>query len=112
EEATRRLRMAARNDLLHVDAARPVGGDRLLRMGLNLSPHDPRVVVTSDTLAKVLPAYGPVCGLFAPPPAWPQRVGQQVLGLLRPHRRQRSPYDDFMLGFSRYLKLCDEFQEK
>src|SRR4051812_1345514 len=33
EEATRTLRMAARNDLLHVDAARPVVGARVLRLG-------------------------------------------------------------------------------
>lgn len=112
EEATRCLRMSARNDLLHVDAARPAAGSRLLRLGINLNPTDPRVWVTSDPLAKVLPVYGPRSGLIAPPPAWQHRVRQRVLGLVRPHRLTRSPYDDFMLGFSDYLKLCDEFQDK
>lgn len=112
EEATRKLRMAARNDLLHVDAARHVAGDRLLRLGINLNPTDARVWVTSDTLAKVLPVYGPRCGLLVPPPAWPERLRQNVLTLFRPHRLHRSPYDDFMLAFAEFLKLCDEFQEK
>lgn len=108
EEATRKLRMAARNDLLHVDAGRTIAGARLLRLGINLSPVDPRVLVTSDTMAKVLPVHGPRSGLLAPAPVWSQRV----LTLFRPHRLAHSPYDDFMLGFARYLKLCDEFQEK
>lgn len=48
EEATRRLRFKARNDLLHVDAfpSRPTQGYRILRLYVNLHPTDPRVWAT------------------------------------------------------------------
>src|SRR5262249_23476193 len=45
EEATRRLRLHARNDLLHIDAfpSRPTGGARILRLFANINPAEPRV---------------------------------------------------------------------
>src|ERR1700722_9353048 len=48
EEATRRLRHNARNDLLHVDAFpnRPARDRRILRIYANLHPSDPRVWAT------------------------------------------------------------------
>src|SRR5262249_22063207 len=44
EEAIRRLRLNARNDLLHVDAFpnRPARGRRILRVYANIHPSDPR----------------------------------------------------------------------
>src|SRR5262249_14440820 len=56
EEATRRLRLTARNDLLHVDAfpSRPTGGHRILRLFVNINLTDPRVWVTSDPFSKLL----------------------------------------------------------
>src|SRR5205807_1069566 len=52
EEATRKLRLTARNDLLHVDAfpSRPTNGYRILRLFANVNPTEPRVWVTSDRL--------------------------------------------------------------
>jgi hypothetical protein len=115
EEATRRLRPKARNDLLHVDAfpGRPSRGNRILRVFANINPREPRIWVTSDPFAKLLKRYGEAAGL-------PGRTGtrlldhlsQKVLGLFRPNVRRRSDYDLFMLRFHDYLKLHEEFQEK
>ena len=46
EEATLASRLQARNDLLHIDAFRdrPTNGRRLLRVFVNVNPHDPRVL--------------------------------------------------------------------
>src|SRR3984893_850996 len=65
EEATRRLRMTARNDLLHVDAfpSRPTNGHRILRLFVNINPVDPRIWVTSDPFGKLLDRYGAQAGL-------------------------------------------------
>src|SRR5438270_3183863 len=65
EEATRRLRQKARNDLLHVDAfpSRPTNGQRILRLFVNVNPVDPRIWVTSDPFAKLLERYGAKAGL-------------------------------------------------
>jgi hypothetical protein len=115
EEATRRLRAKARNDLLHVDAfpGRPSRGNRILRVFANINPREPRIWVTSDPFAKLLKRYGEAAGL-------PGRnrthllgkLGQGLLGLFRPHVGRRSEYDLFMLRFHDYLKLNEEFQEK
>ena len=45
EEATRRLRLTARNDLLHVDAfpSRPSQGRRILRLFVNVNLTEPRI---------------------------------------------------------------------
>src|SRR5258708_20760040 len=65
EEATRRLRHKARNDLLHVDAfpSRPTNGQRILRLFVNINPVDSRIWVTSDPFAKLLERYGAKAGL-------------------------------------------------
>ncbi len=115
EEATRRLRQTARNDLLHVDAfpSRPTNGWRILRVFANINPTEPRVWVTSDPFAKLLARYGEAAGLPSEPMAgWVRRVGQGMLGLFRPGRRQRSAYDSFMLRFHNYLKMNEAFQEQ
>src|SRR5205807_1350289 len=59
EEATRRLRLKARNDLLHVDAfpSRPTHGHRILRLFANVNPTEPRVWMTSEPFAKLLERY-------------------------------------------------------
>ena len=56
EEATRKLRPKARNDLLHVDAfpTRPTNGWRILRCFVNVNPSEPRVWMTSDPFARLL----------------------------------------------------------
>lgn len=115
EEATRRLRQTARNDLLHVDAfpSRPTNGWRILRVFANINPSEPRVWVTSAPFGKLLARYGREVGLPSEPMAgWMRRVGHGMLSLFRPGRRQRSVYDSFMLRFHNYLKMNDIFQEQ
>jgi hypothetical protein len=115
EEATRRLRQKARNDLLHVDAfpSRPTGGDRILRVFANVNPGEPRVWVTSDPFAKLLRRYGPAAGLpGSGGPGWMDRLGAGIRGLFRPGRPRRTPYDQFMLRFHDYLKMNEDFQER
>src|SRR5262245_31756985 len=65
EEATRRLRLTARNDLLHVDAfpSRPTNGKRLLRLFANVNPVDPRVWMTSDPFPVLFERYAREAGL-------------------------------------------------
>ena len=112
EEATRQLRHTARNDLLHVDnfPSRPSGGARLLRVFANINPSQPRVWMTSDPFPRLLERYGAAVGLPAREQGgWPQRLTQNVLGLFR---RQRSPYDAFMLRMHHFLKNNEQFQEK
>lgn len=115
EEATRRLRHNARNDLLHLDAfpSRPTQGRRILRLFVNVNETEPRVWVTSETFAQLLERYGPQVGL---PPGqggtWLRQLGENVLRLFQPGRPPRSSYDAFMRRFHHFLKAHDDFQER
>ncbi len=113
EEATRKLRLKARNDLLHIDAfpTRPTNGWRILRCFVNVNPDEPRVWVTSSPFARLLERYGAATGL--PGGAdWAMRVRDGVTRLFQPGRPARSPYDAFMLRFHDFLKANEEFQER
>jgi hypothetical protein len=115
EEATRRLRWEARNDLLHVDSSprRPTHGDRILRLGVNIHPQDARVWVTSEPFAKLLERYGEAVGLPRSQGfGWTWRLPHEMVDLFRPHRPRLSPYDAFMLRFHDFLKRNDDFQER
>lgn len=115
EEATRRLRQTARNDLLHVDAfpSRPTNGQRILRLFVNINPSEPRVWVTSDPFARLLERFGAQVGLPSRTgTAWTRRLGDQVLRLFHPRRPARSVYDSFMIRFHDFLKANDDFQER
>jgi hypothetical protein len=115
EEATRRLRATARNDLLHIDAFpnRPSQGRRILRVYANVNPSEARVWVTSHTFPALLARYGRAVGLPGRPGSgWLLRLGTDVLGAFRPREGRRSAYDAFMLRFHDYLKLSDDFQER
>ena len=114
EEATRRLRQTARNDLLHLDAfpSRPTNGHRILRLFTNINPVEPRVWVTSDPFAKLFARYGREVGLPTQDRVrLVDRLRRGVVGVFRPGRRDRSPYDAFMLRFHNFLKKNDQFQE-
>jgi hypothetical protein len=113
EEATRRLRLTARNDLLHVDAfpSRPTGGYRILRLFTNVNLTEPRVWVTSEPFGKLLKRYGKQAGLPTAEPGWAHWVRRGVRGLFSPGARNRSVYDAFMLRFHDFLKKNDAFQE-
>jgi hypothetical protein len=115
EEATRKLRLTARNDLLHIDAfpSRPTLGYRILRLYVNIHPTEPRVWVTSDTFDKLLAQYGSAIGLpnmFSEGWAW--RFGQGLLNVFQPGSNRRTIYDRFMLRFHHFLKSHDQFQER
>ena len=115
EEATRKLRLTARNDLLHFDAfpSRPSRGHRILRLYVNINPTDDRVWMTSDTFAKVLEKYGAHVGLPAQTPTpGCTALGQGLLGLFQPNALERTEYDEFMLRLHHFLKTNDEFQER
>jgi hypothetical protein len=115
EEATRRLRLRARNDLLHVDAfpTRPSNGCRILRVFINLSLTESCVWLTSDTFPRLLQRFAfraglPMRGLSL------TRVWQQVRDLPRILGRGRNPrseYDAFMLRLHNVLKENEPFQE-
>lgn len=114
EEATRRLRWTARNDLLHIDSfpTRPTHGARILRLFVNLHPTDDRVWATSDTFPTLLARYGEAVGLpVGNAASWTRWWRQRVLALFPPAQPRRSVYDDFMLRLHHFLKNCDEFQE-
>jgi hypothetical protein len=115
EEATRRLRTTARNDLLHVDAFpnRPTRGDRILRVFANINPVHPRVWVTSDPFSILLQRYGKVAGLPGEiRPTWLERIKDTLRRVFKPGRGERSDYDVFMLRLHDYLKHNDAFQEQ
>ena len=114
EEATRQLRLTARNDLLHVDAfpSRPTNGHRILRVFANVNPREPRIWVTSDTFGKLLERYGEEVGLPAQGPGLLNQIQNRLVRLFRPGKPLRSPYDSFMLRFHNFLKANSEFQEK
>jgi hypothetical protein len=114
EEATRKLRRSARNDLLHVDAfpSRPTNGWRILRIFVNLNPTADRVWVTSYPFAELLSRYGREAVLpGAESATWSRRIAERLLSLLRPGHAHRSAYDAFMLRFHNWLKASDEFQK-
>lgn len=115
EEATRKSRLTARNDLLHIDAfpSRPTQGYRILRLYVNIHPTDPRVWVTSETFDKLLRQYGTEIGLpNLLNEGWAWRFGQGLFSIFQPGSRQRSIYDRFMLRFHHFLKTSEHFQER
>lgn len=115
EEATRHLRLTARNDLLHVDAfpTRPTNGRRILRCFVNLNPTEPRIWVTSDPFPQLVqqfhgkPDFPGNTGL-----PWLGRVRDGIRHLFSAQRSHRSAYDVFMLRFHDFLKTNDHFQEQ
>jgi hypothetical protein len=114
EEATRRLRSSARNDLLHLDAfpSRPSNGWRILRLFVNIDRHDPRVWVTSDPFPILLERYGREAGLpAAGEDSWTAGLGRRVLGVFRPGAPP-SVYDRFMRRFHHFLKSKEAFQDR
>lgn len=114
EEATRRLRRMARNDLLHIDSFpnRPTHGARILRLFVNINPTDPRVWATSETFGPLFQRYGREVGLPGSGKGLAQHLGDRFLGIFDPKRRQRSSYDAFMLRFHHFLKANESFQER
>jgi hypothetical protein len=111
EEATRRLRQSARNDLLHIDAfpTRPTGGQRILRLHVNMHPTEPRVWVTSDSFAELLGRFGDELNRSGNPWSWKVRQGFMKFFQTGP---RSSEYDEFMLRLHHFLKGHDDFQDR
>lgn len=113
QEANRKAKQNARNDLIHVDSfpTRPTHGKRILRFFTNIHPSMKRVWKTG-------PAFPELARRYA-----------ESSGLLQQYRRQRNgrgwrealagmglpvkvhpAYDQFMHGFHNWLKANSEFQ--
>jgi hypothetical protein len=109
EEATRHMRLHARNDLLHIDAfpSRPTGGARILRLFANVNLSEPRVWVTSETFPRLLERFGHAVGL----PTGRASLARRLLRLFDP-RPPRPLYDDFMRRLHHHLLSDEHFQEK
>jgi hypothetical protein len=113
EESTRKLRLMARNDLLHVDAfpSRPTNGWRILRFFVNVNPGEPRVWITAETFPALLKMFGRELGLPASRPGLLEKVREGALSLFQPVRRRRSGYDAFMLRLHNFLKANADYQK-
>lgn len=118
QEKGRKLRLRARNDLLHVDSfpTRPVHGWRILRFFTNINPIESRQWFTSQPFADLLERFGGKKGLAFPSEpsySWLGRLckgGQKVLSKLGLKGQLRSPYDRFMLRMHHFLKENADFQ--
>lgn len=112
EEATRRLRPHARNDLLHVDAfpGRPARGRRILRVFANVNPSEPRIWATSEPLPRLLERFGD--RLKHSRAGWFHQLGASVFGLFQPEAERSSASDVFMLRLHDFLKSNLEFQQR
>lgn len=114
QEKGRKLRIRARNDLLHVDSfpSRPMHGSRILRFFTNINPTEKRHWTTTDLFDKLAATFGGDHGVPFPKAAHPffslsKKIGRK-LGL---PITLRSPYDIFMLNLHNFLKENEEFQK-
>jgi hypothetical protein len=119
QEKGRKLRLRARNDLLHVDSfpTRPMHGGRILRFFTNINQTEPRRWITSLPFQELIKNYGGKEGLPFPrgvdsslqgrfthkTKAWLKSLGFKI--------PMRSPYDRFMLNMHNYLKENEAFQK-
>jgi hypothetical protein len=112
EEATRALRLTARNDLLHVDnfPTRATNGRRILRLFVNISTTDPHVWATSERFPQLLVR-------IAARHRVPTRTREEwtaptpsVARLFTRRRGSGSAYDAWMLRLHHFLKEDEAFQ--
>ena len=119
QEKGRKLRLRARNDLLHVDAfpTRPLHGARILRFFTNINPTESRRWVTSRPFGELAREFGGDQGV-----SYPATAGYSLKDRLERKWKQalhssgfkvplRSPYDRFMLKMHNFLKENEEFQK-
>lgn len=116
QEKGRKLRVRARNDLLHVDAfpTRPLHGARILRFFTNINPTESRHWVTSNGFAELAEQF---IGKVPVPDsvrydlkARLKRRSKLFLRSLGLKMALRSPYDTFMLDLHNFLKEDEAFQ--
>lgn len=119
QERGRKLRLRARNDLLHVDSfpTRPMHGGRILRFFTNINPNESRHWITSEPFNELIKKYGNSPGL-----PFPHGVDHSLQGRIIRKTKEllkaigfkiplRSPYDRFMLNMHNYLKENEAFQK-
>ncbi|MGD2169762.1 MAG: Kdo hydroxylase family protein [Chlamydiota bacterium] len=120
EEKGRKLRIRARNDLLHTDAfpSRPMHGNRILRFFMNINPSEGRKWMTSLSFQELVEKYGGTENLPFPSPInqkMPARLGKffkKTAKNIGFPVSLRSPYDQFMLNLHHFLKENEDFQSK
>jgi hypothetical protein len=113
EEQGRKMRLRARNDLIHVDSfpTRPVHGDRILRVFENINPDRVRVWRTSDTFEQL-------SAQFKDQRPHPGDLDKEPRSLIPPFITRAlgfksnggSNYDKWMLNFHNFLKENADFQ--
>lgn len=119
QEKGRKLRLRARNDLLHIDAfpTRPMhNGKRILRLFININPEQPRKWITSEDFSQLLQRFATHEKMHFPKSVshLSYKVKQKFKRLCKQAKIPvtiRSPYDDFMLRFHHFLKENEEFQK-
>jgi 3-deoxy-D-manno-oct-2-ulosonic acid (Kdo) hydroxylase len=111
EEATRPLRLTARNDLLHIDnfPTRPTLGRRILRLYVNINPTEPQVWATSERFPDLLLRYALRYGVPARSRAEWTAPASSVVRLFTGAPRG-SAYDTWMLRLHHFLKEEEGFQ--
>lgn len=112
EEATRALRLTARNDLLHIDnfPTRPTFGRRILRVYVNINPTEPQVWAVSDRFPELVARFA--AGSRIPTRSVEEwtAASPSMLRLLTGGKAGRSPYDAFMLRLHHFLKESEANQ--
>lgn len=119
QEKGRKLRLRARNDLLHVDSfpTRPMHGMRILRFFTNINPSESRKWITSEPFGDLAKKFGGEAGVL-----FPNSPGYSKLDRLQKKMTlwltqfgfkiaMRSPYDQFMLQLHHFLKENESFQK-
>ena len=117
EEAGRKLRLRARNDLIHVDTfpTRPIFGHRILRFFTNLHPTNMRIWQTSDTFETLAPQFAGRIPLKAGLEDLSTRASKpdivaRLLKRLGLKRSGGSAYDDWMMKMHNAMKDDQNFQ--
>lgn len=117
EEQGRKLRLRARNDLLHVDSfpTRPIFGSRILRFFTNLNPSENRVWQTSDPFDVLAPQFAqkiPLKPGLENLPGINRKPGMLAKFLKRLGIKQSggSAYDDWMMNMHNAMKENADFQ--
>lgn len=113
QEANRKAKQNARNDLIHVDSfpTRPTHGKRILRFFTNIHPTMKRVWKTGPAFPELARRYAESSGLLQLYRR--QRDGRgwrEALAGMGLPVKVHPAYDQFMHGFHNWLKANDAFQ--
>ncbi|PIS02100.1 MAG: hypothetical protein COT85_06900 [Chlamydiae bacterium CG10_big_fil_rev_8_21_14_0_10_42_34] len=117
QEKGRKLRVRARNDLLHVDAfpTRPMHGSRILRFFTNINPSDSRHWITSSEFKELAKEFYQIVSIpKSVNYSLAAKLGRKMKRFLKSSglkKALRSPYDTFMMNMHNFLKESSAFQE-